>query len=336
VDLSGRRVAVIGTGASGFQVIPAIAERVGELFVFQRSAPYVMPTPTYHADIPEGRRWLFERVPHYHRWFRFYQFWTSVEGRRPFSEVDPTWEHPISVSEVNERLRQSLVEHMRQQFADRPDLVDKIVPRYPPYAKRMLRDDGAWAATLHRPHVHLVTDTIEEITDKGIRTADGTVHEVDVIVYGTGFRASEFLSSISVRGRDGEDLHARWGDEARAYLGITVPHFPNLFCLYGPNTNLVVNGSLFLFSECEVHYVVECLRTLLETGARAMDLRPEVLDAFVRRVDEANARMAWGIPGVSNWYKNAGGRVTQNWPLTTLEFWQRTRGPEDGHYELIR
>jgi len=335
VDISGLRVAVVGTGASGFQVIPAIAEQVGELHVFQRSAPYVMPTPTYHADIPEGRRWLFQHVPHYHRWFRFYQFWTSVEGRRPFSQVDPSWHHEISISEVNERLRQSLVENMQRQFADRPDLVDKIVPTYPPYAKRMLRDDGAWAATLHRPHVHLVTEKIEEITEKGIRTADGVEHEVDVIVYGTGFRASDFLSSITVRGRDGEDLHDHWGDEPRAYLGITVPRFPNLFCLYGPNTNLVVNGSLFLFSECEVQYVVESFRLLLSTGARAMDLRPEVLDAFTRRVDEANALMAWGVPGVSNWYKNASGRVTQNWPLSTLEFWERTRGPEDGHYELL-
>jgi 4-hydroxyacetophenone monooxygenase len=336
IDITGRRVAVVGTGASAFQVIPAVAERVGELRVFQRNAPYVMPTPTYHADIPAGRRWLFDVVPHYHRWFRFYQFWTSVEGRRPFSEVDPKWHHEISVSEVNERLRQTLVDGMRQQFADRPDLADKLVPRYPPYAKRMLRDDGAWAATLHQGHVHLVTEAIEAITEDGIRTTDGAEHQVDVIVYGTGFCASDFLGSIDVRGRGGGDLHAHWGDEPRAYLGITVPGFPNLFCLYGPNTNLVVNGSLFLFSECEVHYVMECLRLLLDSGARAMDLRPEVLDAFSERVDRANALMAWGVPGVTNWYKNAEGRVTQNWPLSTLEFWDRTRGPEQGHYDLLR
>lgn len=335
VDLAGRRVAVIGTGASAFQVIPAIAAQVGELRIFQRSAPYVMPTPTYHADIPAGRRWLFDRVPHYHRWFRFYQFWTSVEGRRPFAEIDPAWTHEVSISPRNEQLRQSLLAAMRAQFADRPDLADKLVPTYPPYAKRMLRDDGAWAATLHQPHVHLVTEPIEEIGASGLRTADGVEHEVDVIIYGTGFRASQFLSSIDVRGRHGADLHARWGDEPRAYLGITVPGFPNLFCLYGPNTNLVVNGSLFLFSECEVHYVMECLRRVLSEGVAGLDLRPEILDAFVQRVDEANRRMAWGVPGVTNWYKNADGCVTQNWPLSTIEFWQRTRGPEEDHYERL-
>jgi 4-hydroxyacetophenone monooxygenase len=262
--------------------------------------------------------------------------WTSVEGRRPFSQVDPEWEHEISVSEVNEQLRQSLLGDMRRQFADRPDLIEKLTPGYPPYAKRMLRDDGAWAETLHQANVELVTEAIVEITEQGIRTADGVEHPVDVIVYGTGFRASDFLGTIDVRGRHGVELHEVWADDPRAYLGITAPGFPNLFCLYGPNTNLVVNGSLFLFSECEIHYIMECLHLMLRDDVRALDLRPEVLDAFIQRVDEANAGMAWGIPRVSNWYKNRRGRVTQNWPLSTIEFWDRTRGPEPGHYELVR
>ena len=335
VDLSGRRVAVIGTGASAYQVVPAIVDLVGELRVFQRSAPYMMPTPAYHAEIPAELHWLFDHVPEYHRWYRFYQFWTSVEGRRPFSEVDPAWHHDRSVSEVNERLRRSLVEHLARQFADRPDLQVKVVPDYPPYAKRMLRDNGVWAAALKKDHVALVTDPIEEITESGIRTRDGVVHDVDVIIYGTGFRARDFLAPMKVAGRGGLDLHATWAGDPRAYLGVTVPGFPNLFCLYGPNTNLVVNGSLFLFSECAVHYVLECLRTVLAQGVRAMDCRPGTFEAYNRRIDEANERMAWGVPGVTNWYKNERGRVTQNWPLSTLEYWQRTRGPEPGHYDLL-
>jgi 4-hydroxyacetophenone monooxygenase len=335
VDLRGLRVAVIGTGASAYQVIPAITGQVGELSVFQRSAPYMMPTPAYHADLPAKLRWLFAHVPEYHRWYRFYQFWTSVEGRRPFSEVDPGWHDERSVSEVNERLRQSLVAHLQGQYPNRPDLRDKVVPRYPPYAKRMLRDNGVWAAALNADHVRLVTETIDEITETGIRTADGVEHEVDVIIYATGFRARDFLAPIRVTGRGGVDLHAQWAGDPRAYLGITTPDFPNLFCLYGPNTNLVVNGSLFLFSECAVHYVLECVRTLLESGARAMDLRPEVLGAYTDRIDAANAMMAWGVAGVTSWYKNERGRVTQNWPLSTLEYWDATRGPAPGHYELL-
>ena len=203
VELGGLRVAVIGTGASAYQVIPAIGRQVGELRVFQRSAPYMLPTPSYHAAISPRLHWLFEHVPDYHRWYRFYQFWTSVEGRRPFSEVDPEWHDGRSVSEVNETLRRSLVEHLQSQYATRPDLREKVVPDYPPYAKRMLRDNGVWASTLKMEHVHLVTEPIEEITERGIRTADGVEHEVDAIIYGTGFRARDFLAPMRVTGRSG-------------------------------------------------------------------------------------------------------------------------------------
>jgi 4-hydroxyacetophenone monooxygenase len=335
VDLGGRRVAVIGTGASAYQVIPSIADQVGSLMVFQRSAPYMMPTPAYHEDIAPGMRWLFEHVPHYHRWFRFYQFWTSVEGRRAFSEVDTGWEGTDSVSEINETLRRSLVDHLEAQYRDRPDLVEKITPHYPPYAKRMLRDNGVWAAALRRSNVSLVTSGIERISERAVHTVDGAVHEVDVIIYGTGFEAQSFLAPITVTGRGGVDLHEQWAGEPRAFYGITIPNFPNLFCLYGPNTNLVVNGSLFLFSECAVNYVLACIEALLRSGARAMDCHWDVFDRYNERIDEANRRMAWGVPNVTNWYKNETGRVTQNWPLSTLEYWNATRAPLAGDYEFL-
>jgi len=335
VDLTGRRVAVIGTGASAYQVIPSIAATVESLVVFQRSAPWMMPTPAYHEPIPSGLRWLFANVPHYHRWFRFYQFWTSVEGRRAFSEVDPAWDGPESVSARNEQLRLQLVEHLRRQYEDRPDLLGKVVPHYPPYAKRMLRDNGVWAATLKQPNVALVTEPIECIVERGVRTRDGATHEVDVIIYGTGFAARDFLGTMSVTGRGGADLHEQWAGDPRALYGITVPNFPNLFCLYGPNTNLVVNGSLFLFSECAAHYTLACIHLLLRSGARAMDPRWEVVEAYNARIDAANRRMAWGIDGVTNWYKNERGRVTQNWPLSTIEYWNVTRAPALADYELI-
>ena len=152
-----------------------------------------------------------------------------------------------------------------------------MIPRHPPYGKRMLRDNGVWARTLKQPNVTVVSDRIERITPAGIVTADGTEHQLDVIVYCTGFHAWRFLGGIEVTGAGGADLHQRWGQDPAAYLGITVPDFPNLFCLYGPNTNLVVNGSTVMFSECAVHYVLECLRALLERGDQVMDLRPRCL-----------------------------------------------------------
>ncbi|WP_395106275.1 NAD(P)-binding domain-containing protein [Actinomadura sp. SCN-SB] len=334
VDLTGRRVAVIGTGASAFQVVPEIAEMAAELLVFQRTPPWIMPTPAYRAPLRPGLRHLLEHVPHYHRWFRFQQFWNNVEGRRRYCLVDPEWREKGSVSALNHALREALVAHLEREYDGRPDLLAKAVPEYPPYAKRMLRDDGAWARTLKRDDVTLISEPIAEIAERGVVTAGGTLHEADVIIYGTGFQASMFLPGMTVTGRGGADLHRQWAGDPRAHIGITVPNFPNLFLLYGPNTNLVVNGSIVMFSELEVNYVLECLKTLLQSPYRTMECRQEALDGFCSRVDEASARMAFGLPGVRSWYKNAAGRVTQNWPLTTLEFWRMTRRPEPGDYEF--
>jgi 4-hydroxyacetophenone monooxygenase len=206
-----------------------------------------------------------------------------------------------------------------------------VIPQYPPAAKRVIRDDGTWAATLTAENVELVTDRIERITPTGVVTADGVSREVDVIVYGTGFQASRFLTPMRVTGRDGVDLHEHWGGDARAYLGMTVPGFPNFFCLYGPNTNIVINGSIIYFSECEVQYILDALRRLLAGGHRSLDVRPEVHDEYNERVDRANRSRVWGASDVNSWYKNDTGRVSQNWPFSLLEFWQLTRqvDPED-------
>jgi 4-hydroxyacetophenone monooxygenase len=333
-DLRGKRVGVIGSGASGYQVVPSIAGEVGEMRLFLRNPPWTVPTPTYHAALNPGLAWLFRAVPYYHRWFRFYQFWTSVEGRREFAAVDPDWRAPGAVSAKNQQLRETLTRHLMAEYEGRPDLQRVMIPRHPPYGKRMLRDNGAWARALKQPNVTVVSDQIERITPTGVVTADGVHHELDVIVYCTGFQAWRFLAGIDVIGRDGADLHQRWGQDPAAYLGVTVPDFPNLFCLYGPNTNLVVNGSIVMFSECAVHYVMECLRMLLERGDRVMDLRQEVLDSYQATIDEANALMAWGAEGVDNWYKSPTGRVSQNWPLATIEYWDLTRAPDPDHYRF--
>jgi 4-hydroxyacetophenone monooxygenase len=338
-DLAGRRVGVIGSGASGYQVVPSIAGTVGSMTLFLRNPPWTVPTPTYHAGLAPGLAWLFKAVPYYHRWFRFYQYWTSVEGRRDFAAVDPEWiasdaAVPGAVSARNQALRETLTRHLMAEYEGRPDLQRVMIPGYPPYAKRMLRDNGVWARALRQPNVSVVGERIERITPSGIVTADGAEHQLDVIVYCTGFRAWRFLDGIEVTGRGGADLHGQWGNDPAAYLGVTVPNFPNLFCLYGPNTNLVVNGSIVMFSECAVHYVMECLRLLLAGGGQAMDLRPEVLDSYQAVIDKANAGMAWGVEGVDNWYKSASGRVSQNWPLPTIDYWTLTRRPDPAHYVL--
>lgn len=336
VDLSGKRVGVVGNAASAAQFIPIVAEEAGHLTVFQRTPNWFVPTFEYHEEVPEGLRWLFRHVPTYSNWYRFWQFWRMADGLLPTTEVDPDWENqPQSVSESNDLIRMMLTEYLRAMFADDPDLFEKVVPDYPPAAKRIIRDNGVWPQTLMRDDVDLVTDSIERITAQGIVTADGTEHEFDVIIYGTGFHASEFLTPMKVTGRGGVDLHEHWDGSARAYLGITVPEFPNLFLLYGPNTNIVINGSIIFFSECEVHYVVECVRMLLEQGKAALAPRKDRHVEYNRRIDEGNAGRAWGASTVNTWYKNAEGHVTQNWPFTLLEYWQQTQAPDPDDYELI-
>ena len=336
VDLVGKRVAVIGTGASAAQFIPEIARDVGELLVFQRTPPWFGPTPDYHEEVADGLRWLYEHVPSYSEWNRFWIFWRMGDGVLPGVRVDPEWEPKgRAVSEANEMVRLLFTEYLKSEFADRPDLVDKVIQTYPPGGKRVLRDNGIWARTLKRDNVTLITDPIAKITPRGIVTADGDEHAVDVIIYGTGFQASKFLTPMTVRGRSGIELHEQWAGDARAYLGITVPGFPNLFCLYGPNTNIVINGSIVYFSECEVRYLMGCLRLLLEGGHRALDVRKDAHDQFNEQVDAGNRLMAWGWSDVNSWYKNERGRVAQNWPFTLLEYWRRTLAPDAADYELL-
>jgi 4-hydroxyacetophenone monooxygenase len=200
----------------------------------------------------------------------------------------------------------------------------------------MLRDNGVWAGALTRDNVRLVTDPIREITPAGVVTADGEEHAVDVLIYGTGFQASKFLTPMQVTGRAGIDLHEQWAGDARAYLGVTIPGFPNLFCLYGPNTNIVVNGSIIYFSECGVRYILGCLEHVLRSGAAALEVRKDVHDEFNERVDAENRMMAWGWSEVNSWYKNEHGHVAQNWPFTLLEYWQRTLRPDPDDFELLK
>jgi 4-hydroxyacetophenone monooxygenase len=333
-DLSGRRIAVIGTGASAFQFVPEVARQARELLIFQRTPPWIVPNPNYHAEVPAGKHWLLRHVPYYAKWFRFSVFWRTAEGLLRFAKVDPEWTgHEGAVSADNDMLRAMLTENIKAAIGDN-GLLEKAIPLYPPAGKRMLIDNGNWLRAITRDNVRVITDPITAITPGGITTASGAAHDADVIIYGTGFQASRFLYPMKVTGRNGIDLHAHWDGDPRAYLGIVIPGFPNLFCLYGPNTNIVVNGSIIFFSECEVRYILGCLRLLLERGSATMDCRQDVHDAYNERLDAGNAQMAWGTPHVHSWYKNSKGRVTQNWPFTLLEFWKETRAPDPADYIL--
>ncbi|TAJ17226.1 MAG: NAD(P)/FAD-dependent oxidoreductase [Dehalococcoidia bacterium] len=335
IDLTGKRVAVIGTGASAFQFVPHIAEQAREVVIFQRTPPWMGPQPVYRQPIPNGKHWLLTHVPFYRKWYRFSLFWRSSEGMLKSVTVDPNWTEPGSVSAANQRMRQTLTAYLTRELGDRPDLLEHAVPQYPPGGKRMVVDDGNYLRALKRPNVRVTVDPIASITPTGVHTRGGADEAFDVLIYATGFQASAFLMPMAVYGIGGVELHDHWAGTARAYKGISIPGYPNLFTLYGPNTNIVVNGSTIFFAECEMRYVLGCIRLLLARGNASMDVLPQAHDTYNEWIDAGNALMAWGTSGVTSWYKNPDGHVTQNWPYTLLEFWTQTRAPDPQDYTFI-
>jgi 4-hydroxyacetophenone monooxygenase len=333
-SLEGKRIGVIGTGASAFQFIPEIAKEAQDIVVFQRTPPWIVPREEYHDDIPKGKHWLLNKVPFYEKWFRFLTFWRASEGLLDSVRKDEGWQSELSVGEKNDQLRQMLTDYIESMVGDDPDLFDKALPKYPPAGKRMLVDNGTWLTALKRPNVHIIIDPIAEINSQGLKTESGDQYDVDVLIYGTGFKADQFLAPIEIRGVDGVELQAHWNGDPRAYLGVTMPKFPNLFCMYGPNTNIVVNGSIIFFSECEMRYILGCFALMLKEGKNTLEVKQSVHDAYNELIDEGNLNMAWGAPNVRSWYKNKSGRVTQNWPFTMREFWERTRSPDPEDFEL--
>jgi 4-hydroxyacetophenone monooxygenase len=334
LDITGRRVAVVGTGASAMQIVPAIADRVASLAVFQRSPQWIAPNDNYFRPVSDEVHWLLERVPFYAAWYRFRLAWNFNDKIHSTLVVDPDWPDAArSVSAANDGHRRHLTRYIRSELEGRDDLLDKCLPPYPPFGKRMLLDNG-WYRALRRPNVELVTDAAEEITPRGVRTADGTVREADVIVFATGFDAQRLLHPLEVTGTSGT-IREAWGDDdPRAYLGMTAPGFPNFFVMYGPNTNLGHGGSWITMAECQSQYLAELLVRMVDGKIASVDCRADVHDRYNDEVDAAHARMIWTHRGMRNWYRNASGRVVTNSPWRVADYYLRTQHPNLADFEL--
>jgi 4-hydroxyacetophenone monooxygenase len=334
LDLTGKRVAVVGSGASAFQLVPEVAKSAAQLYVFQRSAPWMLPNPLYHEAVSPQFRWLVQHVPYYARWFRFLIFYPGSDGILPAIRIDKEWPHPErAVNALNDQYRAQLVEYMRSQLNGNAELLDKVTPKFPFMGKRMLQDNGSWLRALQQPNVELISEELKRLDATGIVAASGH-YPVDVIIYATGFHATKFLWPIEVIGRKGKRLDEVWGDEPRAYLGITVPEFPNLFCLYGPATNLAHAGSIIFHSECQVRYITACIQALLERGAKAMDCKPEVYEDYTRRLIAELETLVWSHPAADSWYRNRAGRVVTTSPWRLADYWKWTRAPDLSDYTL--
>ncbi len=334
VSYKGKRVAIIGTGASAFQIVPAIAPEVASLKVFQRSPPWILPNPNYHAKVGDGVRWALRHLPFYGRWYRFLLFWPGCDGGMKAMRVDPEWPNQDqSVSAENDFARQVFLDSMKSQVGDDEELLAKITPDYPAMGKRLLQDNGSWLQALTRENVELVDESIDRIAKDRILCRDGSAHEVDIILYATGFHANRFLWPMRVEGRGGVELAKQWGDEPAAYLGITVPHFPNLFCMYGPGTNLAHGGSLIFHSECQIRYIMGCIQKLLQEGRKDMEPRQDVHDEYYARTQKELEGSVWAHPKVvHSWYKNDKGKIHVLSPWRLVDYWSWTREPNPGDF----
>jgi len=329
VDYRGKRVAVIGAGASGFQIVPTIAGDVAELTVFQRTAQWMFPNPNYHEQVGPGVQWALRHLPFYGRWYRFLLFWPGCDGGLAAARVDPEWPHSnLAVSATNDITREIFTAWIAEQVGDDPELLAKVIPDYPATGKRTLQDNGSWLRALKRDNVELVREGIDHIDARGVVTASGERYDVDIIVYATGFQANKFLWPMDIIGRDGVVLSEQWGDEPKAYLGITVPNFPNLFCMYGPGTNLAHGGSLIFHSECQIRYIAGCIKALVEGEHRSMEPRPEVHDAYYERTQRELEGLVWSHSSIRHsWFKNNEGRIHVLSPWRLVDYWTWTRSP---------
>jgi len=328
VPLAGKDVAVIGTGASAMQFLRSVASEARRVTVFQRSPQWARPPQDYHGTVSDGQRWLLEHVPYYYAWYRFGLMWRFGDGLLPTLRRDPEWPHPErAMNARNDRHREQLAAYMREQLAGRDDLLEKALPHYPPYGKRILIDNG-WFDALKRDNVELVTQAVARVEGDAIVTADGERHHADVAILATGFEASRMLGPMEVTGRDGATIDREWAnDDPKAHLGITVPGFPNLFLLVGPGTGLAHGGSIFFVTECQVRYVARMLVEMVERGIEAVDVKRDVHDAYMKRFDTLHEELVWSHPGMRNWYRNAAGRVFVPMPWRLVDYWTMTREP---------
>jgi cation diffusion facilitator CzcD-associated flavoprotein CzcO len=317
LDLEGKRVAVIGTGASAIQLIPEIAERTGHLDVFQRTPPWIQPRPD--VPVPTRVREVFAASPVAARAVRDTIYWL-LEARGLGFVVNPKLMAP------QEQLARRLI---AKQISD-PELRAAVTPDYTIGCKRILLSSDYYP-TLQRPDVDLITDDITGITETAVITADGTAHETDVIIYATGFKVIESVTGLNVAGRDGRKLTA---DTLEAYQGITLAGFPNFFMLLGPNTGLGHTSVVFMI-ESQIHHIMSCLRRLARDEADTIEVREPVVQRYNRQLQRRLGRAVWSEGGCRSWYLDADGVNRALWPGFTFEYWARTRRARRSAYTVV-
>lgn len=328
-DFAGERVAVIGTGCTSVQIVDSLAPDIKSLALFQRQPHWVVP-PSVESRIPEAERWLLMNVPSYSRWARLHTFLVIGDVNYDAVRYDEDWAatHELSISEANDSGLQVAMGHLEASFGDRPDLLEKLKPNFAFMGKRPIRDPGEYYTTLKKDTTEVVSTGLAEVRPEGPVDGEGNLHEVDSIVYATGFTL-EYLTHWNVEGRDGMKLQEVFGDKPVAYMGCQIPGFPNLFMTSGPNANPSHGGGHNFCVEAVVHYIVECLQTLVENDARSIEPTGVALAEWEREVRALLADSVWvRETRATTYYRNASGDVLLANPLRMEEYWTRLREPD--------
>ncbi len=327
VDLSDKKVAVIGTGATGLQMIPELALQAKEVTVFMRTPQWLFPIPGYRSPFPDQVGWLDRNLPFHTNFMR------ARTAYSPFYEsllrIDPDFKDPHSRSVTNKAARDFSVDFLRQKFPDNPAMVDMLTPVHPVFSARPIMVDPEYSVldALQRDNVSLVTDGVAHINASGVEDGKGEQHDVDVIVYATGFHATEYLFPMTITGRDGVTIEQLWSkDGARAYRGCMMPGFPNLWSIYGPNTNGALGVATF--HEMVGYFAMRCMEHMILNGERSIDVSEDAYWAYNRLIDEKNLTCVWSDPRAHNYYWTEYGRSAVMNPLTGPHMWSLLKQPD--------
>lgn len=333
-DLKDKRVAIIGNGASCMQTAPEIQDDVESLSIYQRSVHWAAPFDQFRKPVPEALRFLLREVPLYRNWYRVRLGWTFNDRIHSALQKDPNWEHPErSLNAQNDAHRAYFSKYVEDELGDKADeLLEKVLPTYPPFGKRMLMDNG-WYRMLRKDNVELIDDRIERIDKNKIISSNGEEREADVLILATGFDVLNFITTYDAVGRTGESLASQWqNDNAKAYLGTVVPDFPNLFTLYGPNLQPGHGGSLIFVVEMQVRYIMDIISKMTKKGIGAVEIRQDVHDEYNAQVDAAHENMVWTHEGMTSYYRNDRGRIVVNSPWRNVDYYEMTREADLDEY----
>lgn len=320
VDLTGKTVAVVGTGASAIQFVPEVAKVAGKLMLFQRSAAHVIAKPDRAYSGLEHQ--VLKRLP----------ITQTLDRARIYAANESRALGFTSLQQAMKLYEWLFKRHLNKQISD-PALREKLIPDYPMGCKRILMSNDYYPA-LARPNVEVINHGISSVDQNGLTDSTGTHHQADVIIYGTGFQATDFLTPMTIIGRQGQDLNDAWKDGAEAYLGMTVHGFPNLFMLYGPNTNLGHNSIIYML-ESQIHYIRQCLAAMEEQTFQALEVQANIQTQFNDDVQRKIRGTVWD-KGCHSWYKTESGKNTNNWPGFTFDYRRLTRQVNWSDYELVR